>query len=73
MLQMADQKSVELLAFNLARRTYAYLRMAQGLSRSLSIFCSCMREYLDSVIQADKCAQYVDDIGIATNTPDELK
>ena len=32
-----------------------------------------MREYLDRVIKADKCAQYVDDIGIATHTTEELK
>ena len=72
-LQMADQKSVQLLAFNFASRTFAYLRLAQGLSRSLSSFSSFMREYLDKAIKADKCAQYVDDIGIATNTPAELK
>ena len=72
-LQMADQKSVQLLAFNFASRTFAYLRLAQGLSRSLSSFSSFMREYLDKAIKADKCAQYVDDIGIATNPPEELK
>ena len=32
-----------------------------------------MREYLDPVIKADQCAQYVDDIGIAANTPAEPK
>ena len=32
-----------------------------------------MREYLDRVIKADKNAQYVDDIGKATHTADELK
>ena len=55
-LQMADQKSVQLLAFNFASRTFAYLRVAQGLSRSLSSFSSFMREYLDKAIKADKCA-----------------
>ena len=70
-LQMADQKSVELLAFKFASRTFAYLRLAQGLIRSLSSFSSFMREYLDRVIKADKCAQYVDDIGIATHTAEE--
>ena len=72
-LQMADKKSVELLAFNFASRTFAYLRLAQGLSRSLSSFSSFMREYLDRVIKADKCAQYVEDIGIATHNAEELK
>ena len=31
-----------------------------------------MREYLDSVIKADQCAQYVDDIGIAANRTEQL-
>ena len=37
-LQMADQRSVEMLAFNFASRTFAYKRLAQGLSRSVSAF-----------------------------------
>ena len=71
-LQMADQRSVELLAFNFASRAFAYRRLAQGLSRALSAFSSFMREYLDSVIKADQCAQYVDDIGIAAHTTEQL-
>ena len=71
-LQMADQQSIELLAFNFPSRTFAYRRLAQGLSRSLSAFSSFIREYLDPVIKADQCAQYVDDIGIAANTPEQL-
>ena len=71
-LQMADQQSIELLAFNYASRTFAYRRLAQGLSRSLSAFSSFIREYLDPAIKADQCAQYVDDIGIAANTPKQL-
>ena len=66
-LQMADQRSVEMLAFNFASRTFAYKRLAKGLSRSVSAFSSFMREYLDPVVKADQCAQYVDDIGIAAN------
>ena len=69
---IADQRSVELLAFNFASRTFAYLRLAQGLSRALSAFSSFMREYLDTVIKADQCAQYVDDIGIAANITEQL-
>ena len=34
-LPMADQKSIEMLAFNFASRTFAYRRLAQGLSRAL--------------------------------------
>ena len=69
---MADQRSVEMLAFNFASRTFAYRRLAQGLSRSLSAFSSFMREYLDPVIKADQCAQYVGDIGIAANDAQHL-
>ena len=68
---MADQQSIEFLPFNFASRTFAYRRLAQGLSRSLSAFSSFIREYLDPVIKADQCAQYVDDIGLAANTPEQ--
>ena len=71
-LQMADQRSIEMLAFNFASRTFAYRRLAQGLSRALSAFSSFMREYSDRVIKADQCAQYVDDIGIAANDAEHL-
>ena len=50
-LQLADQQSIELLAFNFASRTFAYRRLAQGLSRSLSAFSRFIREYLDPVIK----------------------
>ena len=69
---MADQRSIEMLAFNFASRTFAYRRLAQGLSRALSAFSSFMREYLDKVIKADQCAKYVDDIGIAANNAIQL-
>jgi hypothetical protein len=71
-LQMADEKSVQLLAFNFASRTYAYKRLAQGLSRSVSAFSSFMRQYLDPCIAADKCFQYVDDLGSGAMTVPEL-
>ena len=69
---MADQRSIEILAFNFASRTFAYGRLAEGLSRALSAFSSFMREDLHKVIKADQCAQYVDDIGIAANDADHL-
>ena len=69
-LQMADIRSNETLAFIFASNTFAYRRLAQGLTRALSAFSSFMREYLDNVIKADKCAQHVDDIGIAAKDAD---
>ena len=71
-LQKADHRSVEMLVFNFASRTFAYKILAQGLSRSVSAFSSFMREYLDPVVKADQCAQYVDDIGIAANNATDL-
>ena len=71
-LQMANQQSIEMLAFNFASRTFAYRRLAQSLSRSLSAFSSFMRKCFDKVIKADQRAQYVDDIGIAANDTDHI-
>ena len=70
-LQMADQQSIELLAFNFASRTFAYRRLAEGLSRSLSAFSSFIREYLDPAIKADQChfgVQEVDFLGRTITT-----
>ena len=58
-LQMADQQSIEILAFNFASRTFAFRRLAQGLSCSLLAISSFIRE----------CAKDVDDIRKAANTP----
>ena len=71
-LQMANQRSVEMLAFNFASRTFAYKRLAQGLRRSVSAISSFMREYLDPVVKTDECAEYVDGIGIAANNATHL-
>ena len=71
-LQMADPRSVEMLAFNFASRNFAYKRLAKGLSRPVSAFLSFMREYLDPVVKADQCAQYVDDIRIAANNATDV-
>ena len=71
-LEMADQRSVEMLVFNFASGTFAYRRLTQGLSRSVSAFSSLVREYLDPVVKVDQCAQYVDDIGIAASNATEL-
>ena len=48
-LPMADQEFIEMLDFNFASRTFAYIRLAQGLSRALSAFSSIMRDYLEII------------------------
>ena len=71
-LPMADQRSIEMLAFNFASRTFAYRRLAQGLIRAFSAFSSIIRECLEKFIKADQCSQNVDDIDIATNDAEQL-
>ena len=61
-----------MLAFKFAGRIFAYERLAQGLSRSVSALSSFMREYFDPVVKADQCAQFEDDIGIAANNDTDL-
>ena len=71
---MADEHSIQLLAFNFASRTYAFKRLAQRLSRSVRAFSSFMRQNLDPLVTVDKCSQYVDDIGVgAHDLPDMLE
>ena len=72
-LQMADQQSLELLAFNFGSTTFAYRKLAQEPNCSLSAFSGFICNYLDPVIRVDdQRSQNVDDIGIATNTPQQL-
>ena len=70
--QMGDQRSVEMLAFTFASRIIAYKRLAPSLRRSPSAFSSFMREYLDPLVKAGQCAQYVDDNGIAAKNATDL-
>ena len=41
------------------------------MNRSLSAGNSFVWEHFDPVVKADRCAQYVDDIGIAIHTAEE--
>ena len=61
-LQMADQRSLEMLAFNIGSRIFVNKKLAQGLSISVFSFSRFLREYLDPVVTADLYAQYVDDM-----------
>ena len=69
---MADELSVQLLAFNFGSRTWAFKRLAQGLSRSPTIFSSCIRHHLERCIATDKCYSFFDDIGAGANSGEEL-
>ena len=69
---MADQRPVEMLTCIFASGTFAYKRLAQGLTTSVSAFSSFMREYLDPVVKAYQCAQFVVEIGIAPENATDL-
>ena len=71
-IPMADAQSVQLSSFNFGSRSFAFLLLAQGLNRSMSAFTSLVREYLDPLVKAERCAQNVDDIGIAAHTTEGL-
>ena len=67
-VKMADERSIQLMSFNFESRTFAYQRLAQGLSRSATAFSSFIRKYLEKDIAADHCASFMDDICTATKT-----
>ena len=59
---MADDLSVQLLAFNFASRTFAYNCLAQGLNKTVTGFSSIVKHYLDPCLVANVCSQLMDDI-----------
>ena len=71
-VQMADDLSTQLLAFNFSSRTYAYNCLAQGLSKSVTGFSAFIRHYLDPCLAADICTQFMDDIGCGVETFQQL-
>ena len=69
-VQMADDISVQLLAFNLASRTYAYECLAHGL-KTVTGLSSLIRHYLDPCLASRNCTQFMD-IGNAETNFDQL-
>ena len=62
-MQMADELSIQLLAFNFGGQTFAFKRIAQGASRSPTAFSSCVSKHLQSCVANDQCFIYFDDLG----------
>ena len=71
-VQMADDLSVQLLAFNFASRTFVYNCLAQGLNKSVTGFRSFVKHYLDPCLAANVGTQFMDDIAAAVNNFDEM-
>ena len=64
-VQMADDTSIQLFAFIFSSSTYTYKCLAQGLSKSVTVFSSFIRHYLDHCLAACICTQFMEDIGSA--------
>ena len=71
-VQMADPLSVQLLSFNFASRTYAYTRLAQGLNKTVTVFSSFVRSYVDSCVAANLHTQFMDDMGCGVETFEQM-
>ena len=69
--QMADDISVQLLAFNFASRTFAHNCLAQGLNKSVTGFSSFVKQYRDSCLAAKVCTKIMHDIAAGVNNFDE--
>ena len=69
---MTDKQSTAVLAVNFVTETFAYRRLAQGPSGSLSAFSSSLREKFETFIRDYQCGQNVDDIGLESNTVQRL-
>ena len=62
-MQMADELSIQLLAFNFGERTFDFKRLAQGLNRSPTAFSACVNKHLHACVENDRCFVYFDDLG----------
>ena len=69
---MADERSVQLLAFNFASRTFAYVCSAQGMNESVTGFSSFVKHYLDPCLVANVCMHFMNDIAAAVSNFDEM-
>ena len=58
-LQMVEQRLVGMLPFIFVSKKFAYKRLSQEISSSMCAFSSLIRDYIDPVVEADQCAQYV--------------
>ena len=70
-VQMAEDLSVRLLAYNFASRTFTYNCLAQGFDKSVTVFSSLVKPYLDPCL-ANVCTQFMEDIAAGVSIFDEL-
>ena len=71
-VQMADDLSVQILAFNIASRKFAYNCLAQGLNKSVKGLISFVEHCLEPCLAANVCTQIMDDIAAGVHNFDEI-
>ena len=71
-VEITDDLSVQLLAFNFASRTFAYNCLARGLNKSVRGFNSIVQHYLDPCLASNVCTHFMDDIAAGVNFFDEM-
>ena len=71
-VQMADDFSVQLLAFKFASRTFPSNCLAGGLIKSVTVFRTFLKHYLDPCLAANVCTHVVDDIAAGVKNFDEM-
>ena len=69
---MADDLSVQLLAFNFASRTFAYNSLDKGLNKSVTGFISIVKLYLDPCLATNVSTQVMEDIAAEVSFFDEM-
>ena len=53
-MQMTDELSIELLAFNIGGRTFVFRRLEQSLSRSLTSFSDSVNKHFHAFVESDR-------------------
>ena len=69
---MADPLLAQILSFNFSSQTYAYVRTAQGLDKSVTRFSSFVRFYFDYCAAANLLTEFMDDIGCGVDTLEQM-
>ena len=69
---MADKRSIKLLSFNPASKTFSPKRIAQELGQPSLFFPKFSDECLEPEMETDHGAQDADDIGISPNLTEEI-
>ena len=69
---MTDYFPIQDLAFKNASRTFAYICLAQGLTKAVTGFSSIVKHCRDSCLAVNVCTHFMDDIPARVGDFDEM-